>query len=639
MNELKSTALLLDLLPYEIPLIYSNVGLYNYINNLSTWNDIFIDDNKLKIDDTQPFNFYIFKNDLSNRLINLLHPLAQLQILKFIERFDQEIINYFNTNAIYSLRYPNKVNTYKKKHINKIESEMNFMLNEEFEVNNNDYEKYMDSYFSKYRFKKITDFYKSNMFRKLETKYSFLQKLDISNCFYSIYTHSIDWAYLGNKEYAKENKNGKRLSTKLDRIMSSSNYGETNGIVVGPEFSRIVAEIVLTRIDRLVFEKIQKCEIRYKKDYEVVRYIDDIFIFTNDIKNAEIIKNTFIEYCNEFKLSINESKAFLETNPFLKKHIWVSKLKKVLKDYFDFFEKVEFLERNDIFRFTNSFITEIRALIIEFEFDKHSIVSFVLTTLERKWQKIISKTIASLKIENNKSYVLYKFVELIHYILSFSITTQNVIKYTKLIVFINMEATRINDSSIKDLIFKKTLEIINYHNNRSTEILNLLILLKHFEKEVPEKILLEILNKDSNYFTMAAITYYLHEGNRLFRYKKVKVFINEEIIKINQGLVEKFIFSGTDKNKIKKLLSTKDFYIIHDFYSSKILTKKTKKEIDKIKIKINNENWNKKEESIFNVFVEYIKDFDKPFMNWNTTSFEFTKILVEKTIGIEAGTY
>ncbi|WP_416045841.1 RNA-directed DNA polymerase [Priestia megaterium] len=636
MNKLKPV-FLLDLLPFELPLIYSNEDLYTFIMNNDIWDKTSIDD--VSIEETQPYNFYIFKNDLSNRLISLLHPLSQIQSLKFIEKYDNEIINFFNTNAIYSIRYPNRINSIKQKSIDKINSEMTFILNENFEVNNNDYEKYMDSYFSKYRFKKITDFYKSNIFKKLETKYSLLQKLDISNCFYSIYTHSIDWAYLGSKEYAKENRNNKRFSAKLDEIMRTSNFSETNGIVVGPEFSRIVAEIIFTRIDKLVYEKLKLKKIFYKQDYEIVRYIDDIFIFSNNAITSEIIKNVYVDYCNDYKLKINESKAFIEHNPFFKKHIWVVKLKKILKEYFNLFDKPSALNKSNIGRVTNSFIEEIRSLIIEFEEDKHSIVSFVLSSIEKVWEDLISKTLSNMEINEHKSYLLFKFVDIIHYILTFSITTQNVIKYTKLTILIKNESLKIDNEAVQELIFKKSLELIKYHNNKSTEILNLIIAVKTYPKELPEKILLDFLIQNTNYFTLSVITYYLSEGSRSFRYKKIKNFINTEVNKILENLNEKYILPSTNKKKIKKLLTTSDFYIIHDLYSSNILNKSVKKEIEKIKRRINNERWESPNEALFKLFVGYIKEFDKPFMKWNTTDRDLIKVLIEKTHTVESQAY
>jgi hypothetical protein len=631
----KTTFLLLDVLPYELPLIYSNEKLSNFIESNSDWEKFSIEDIKLEV--TQPFNFNILKNDHSNRVLSLLHPVAQLQWQKFIEKYDNEIINFFKVNALFSIRYPNEINSVNQKDIDKINAELFFMFNEDIEINNNEIQKYMDSYFSKHRFIKITDFYKSNFFKRLETKYSLLYKIDISNCFYNIYTHSIDWAYLGNKEYAKRNKdkNQKRFSLLLDQIMQKSNDDETNGIVVGPEFSRIVAEIVLSRIDNLVFKKLKELKLYFKHHYEVVRYIDDIFIFANSEKTALTIKEIYEEFCSAYKLKINELKSYFENAPFLRKHIWVVKLKKILNQYFNIFEQPERINKNNIRRITNNFIAELRTLIIEFEEEKHSIVSYILSTFEKVWISLISEAITKISDENCKIYLLSKLLDLLHYVLVFSITAQNVIKYTKLSILIKNKSAELKENSIPELIYKKTLELIKYHKNRNTEILNLIIALKEYEKDLPEKILLDLLKGNSNYFSLATISYYIDNGDRSFRYKKLRSYINEEIMNVLQRVKEKYILPSTDRKKLKELILSKEFYIIHDFYSCKIVNKNVKREIKNIKDRINRERWNRKEELLFNIFVDYIKDFDKPFMRWDATHKDLIRVLVEKTSKID----
>ncbi|WP_312470318.1 RNA-directed DNA polymerase [Neobacillus sp.] len=623
-----SIFLLLDVLPFELPIIYSNEKLKEFIDQSSEWGKIYISD--IKFEETQPVNFSIFKKDYSKRIISLIHPIAQLNMLKFVEFYDEEIINFFITNSIFSIRYPNEINSVDRKYIEKINYDLQFLFNEQEEINNNEYLKYMDSYFSKKHFIKITDFYKSNAFKLLETKYAHLYKMDISNCFYNIYTHSIDWAYLGSKEYAKLNRKGRRFSTVLDEIMSASNHGETNGIVVGPEFSRIVAEIILTRIDNLVYKKLQLRRIVYKRDYEVVRYIDDIFIFSNDNFILQVIREVYQEELIKYKLSINEKKVYFENSPFLKGHNWVIKIKSILKRYFDIYEDPSGLNRVNIKRITNSFLEEVRALIIEFENEKQSIVSFVLSAFEKMWHKLISKSVVEIAEKEIKTYLLCKLIDQLHYILVFSLTAQNVVKYTKLTILINVQSRVINDPGISELIYKKAYELLKYHNKRSTEILNIIISLKHNPKDLPESLLLDIL-QDENYLSLSTVAYYIDNGKRSFRCKKIKEYINKTIDRIINELEEKFILPSTDKQKIKKLLLHQDFYIIHDFYSSKIITKTNKKQIKKIIDKIICQNWNDKKDGILNIFVDYVKDLDKPFMRWDASEYDLIKTIAERT--------
>src|SRR5690606_30212828 len=112
-------------------------------------------------------------------------------------------------------------------------------------------------------------------------KYNFLYKFDVSKCFNSIYTHSISWAILG-KKFSKEiiGKEKETFGSKFDTLLMDLNYNETNGIIIGPEFSRIFAEIILQSIDLTVLHRIeQQHNLKYKRDYEVFRYVDDYFVF------------------------------------------------------------------------------------------------------------------------------------------------------------------------------------------------------------------------------------------------------------------------------------------------------------------------------------------------------------------------
>lgn len=86
------------------------------------------------------------------------------------------------------------------------------------------------------------------------------------------------------KEIVKHNigKSSSTFGGKFDRLIQNLNYGETNGIVIGPEFSRIFAEIILQKIDKTIYEQLLQLEtpLIHKRDYEIYRYVDDYSFFT-----------------------------------------------------------------------------------------------------------------------------------------------------------------------------------------------------------------------------------------------------------------------------------------------------------------------------------------------------------------------
>src|ERR1700683_1249010 len=89
---------------------------------------------------------------------------------------------------------------------------------------------------------------------QLYSAYPFILKADISRFFYTAYTHSIPWAVIG-KEKAKDwlAHNRKRLnahwSTDFDSALQACQSRETFGIPVGPDTSRIIAEVLLAGVE------------------------------------------------------------------------------------------------------------------------------------------------------------------------------------------------------------------------------------------------------------------------------------------------------------------------------------------------------------------------------------------------------
>ena len=64
----------------------------------------------------------------------------------------------------------------------------------------------------------------------------FVLTADISQCYSSIYTHSIPWALQG-KAYAKANKNDGSAGDKIDRCVRRLSNNQTSGIPIGPDSS------------------------------------------------------------------------------------------------------------------------------------------------------------------------------------------------------------------------------------------------------------------------------------------------------------------------------------------------------------------------------------------------------------------
>lgn len=160
--------------------------------------------------------------------------------------------------------------------------------------------------------------------RRLErlARYRFIAKTDISRYYHSVYTHSIPWAMHGKKA-----SKGDRFATsatvfcnRLDYILRNGQDGQTIGIPVGPDASRVVSEIICTAIDLRFMER------NTVKDYEVVRHVDDIWIGANTHAEAERANWAYREAIREFELDINEAKTAIHSADFRFADVWPSEI-------------------------------------------------------------------------------------------------------------------------------------------------------------------------------------------------------------------------------------------------------------------------------------------------------------------------
>lgn len=132
---------------------------------------------------------------------------------------------------------------------------------------------------------------------ELSLKYDWIGITDITDCYGSIYTHSIAWA-LHDMAVAKKNRNSQLLGNELDKKIRNMCYGQTNGIPQGSSLMDFIAEIVLGYGDALLSEKLKEEKI---ENYTILRYRDDYRIFTND----EVTLNRILKIISEELANLN----------------------------------------------------------------------------------------------------------------------------------------------------------------------------------------------------------------------------------------------------------------------------------------------------------------------------------------------
>ncbi len=245
--------------------------------------------------------------------MSVLHPRAQVSVAEFYERYESSIL-YFTSRSRFSIRRPAGVARYTVHRDALFENDLadpshavEDTLHESDEVR---------SYFVYERYPHIYRFYESSEMLSLERRFEILARFDVTRCFESIYTHSISWVTNGkgaSKEYRRASD--RTFGGSFDRLMQSLNEDETHGIVIGPEVSRIFAEIILQEIDVRCERELARRGLKYGRDYVVRRYLDDYFVFASDMGVVDAVKAELGDALREFRLYLNESKSTVETLP------------------------------------------------------------------------------------------------------------------------------------------------------------------------------------------------------------------------------------------------------------------------------------------------------------------------------------
>lgn len=176
---------------------------------------------------------------------------------------------------------------------------------------------------------------KSRRYLDNQSGASYVAKTDISNFYPSLYTHSIPWSIVGI-DVAKGNTNNSLWYNALDRDLRQCRRAETNGVSVGPGTSSLMAEIVLTQIDRALQQR-----------FNYQRYIDDYTCYTQTRDEAQDFLNTLERELAKYSLYLNFKKTAILHLPAPEIPVWIDDLRinTVLHDENNFYEIKLFLSR------------------------------------------------------------------------------------------------------------------------------------------------------------------------------------------------------------------------------------------------------------------------------------------------------
>lgn len=140
-------------------------------------------------------------------------------------------------------------------------------------------------------------------------EFSHILHTDVTDCYGSLYTHSISWALHGLEEAKREKGKNSLLGEKIDSHIQASRYGQTNGISQGSVLMDFVAEIVLGYVDQQINSALDD-----QADFRILRYRDDYKIFSNSDDRAEEILKIISDKLRSVGMKLGVAKTFLCRN-------------------------------------------------------------------------------------------------------------------------------------------------------------------------------------------------------------------------------------------------------------------------------------------------------------------------------------
>ena len=406
----KYRTIICDVLPYEKPIFFSNRFFARFLKRYG----IRIQDGRLVAtknkcegldalllllggmkDDKRPcFQYHITKDGHeSGRCLTVIHPFHQVQMVDFYDKYKSLLLDFCKRSS-FSIRYPYKIATYqkKKKGFYHLISDTANSINTKESIRH---------FFAYKYYHNINDFYDDYRYLRAEKRFPFMLRVDLQNCFESINPNLLSRAVF---DMDMESCPG----TMADCFykLQCSFLSKENGIVIGPEFSRIFAEMVLQKID-LLLERglLNGYGLEKTKDYLFYRYVDDGFIFCK-----------YHLYIKKEKTRLYSQRPFLESITCIKQSL-TKLIDSVFESRLETLKGIKKFQKDDYDTPTvidyKSFVRSIRSIIGSAGHNQEGIPNVLYKDVMSFMLGLITKRLNTLLSQFNDLYRQYSEAEYI----------------------------------------------------------------------------------------------------------------------------------------------------------------------------------------------------------------------------------
>lgn len=550
-----SRVLVTETVPYETPIIFSNDGLYERIVEIHSADPIqqmllralVFGEGEGKTHSSIPYLYKIRKGSRQFRRLALIHPRSQWKVKEFYEKYENLLL-YHCAHSPASIRAPHKVagsfffkgsmenlNQYRDGSISRLSLD--------------ELTKHNPSFFSYRGYNRLYKFFESKDFFELEKQYGFMLSLDVSKCFDSIYTHTLSWA-VKDKEFTKKYVSIKTtFAQEFDALMQHANRGETNGIVIGPEVSRLFAEIIFQEIDvKTILHLKKKNNFDFGKDYVFRRYVDDIFIFAETSEHAQIVYEIYADILLSFNLHANVEKSIALTRPFVTSksrliHAVSAEVNDFIGKFLEAGDDVEVLipyRIRSVWKLTRSFIESIKSLCSYNQVNYDEVASYLISVLTERIKKIVAIKTINQPDNKQKDYrdALFVLLDVLYFLYEVSPSVGASYKHCISIILIirfTKKHLPMIESTVVHRIYELTESLLLRHQSNSQktidgfiplELLNVMLAIRELGKDylIPESNLQALFPnapEEHSYFSITSCLFYIRDEQCYATLKKM----------------------------------------------------------------------------------------------------------------------
>ena len=160
------------------------------------------------------------------------------------------------------------------------------------------------------------------------SRYRYCLVTDVSRFYSSVYTHALPWAING-KSAAKLDtspQSWKVFGNRLDYALRQAQSSQTIGIAVGPDTCKVVAEILMSAVDREFIRLSGGTAPAY------LRHVDDYWVGGQSVEACEKHLQNLRLALREYELDINEAKTRILPTQQVFRQSWSSGFERAIRD-------------------------------------------------------------------------------------------------------------------------------------------------------------------------------------------------------------------------------------------------------------------------------------------------------------------